>query len=753
MSTKFMKQSFIAISVVSILAGCNGSNSDANDKALQTEVSSLQSQLQQKTSTTDSLLSDIEALKLIAASSKSLSDEQKAEFDALINELIIMSESSDKPISALSLSETLNGLSIIIEAENFSKLRLMETTDIHAYLTDVNYYSGIKQTRFGLSRTATLIKQSRSDVVNSVLVDNGDLIQGNPIGDWMASKGIEVGEVHPVYKVMNKLNYDVANYGNHEFNYGLSFLAESVNDATFPYISANTFVDDGDKDTNNDQPYFDQYKIIDKIIFDSRGNEHKIKIGFIGFVPPQITIWDKKNLSGKIITKDIKETAEKIVPKMKEEGADIIVAISHSGIDATPYDSEKFAENSSYYLSQVNGIDAIMFGHAHAIFPSSAYAETPNVNIDKGSINSIPAVMPGYWGSHLGIIDLELAYDANNSKWSIFNHQSSTPEVDSELVITDSEITGLLSDVDKQTTEYMNQPIGSALDDMFSFLALVQDDPSIQIVSDAQKQYVEKLIQGDMNLENLPVLSAAAPFKVCTRSQDCSNESDFVTVAKGDLALKDAADLYLYPNTLQVLKVTGAELKEWLECTTTMFNQIDTTSSEQQELVSTEFPSYNFDVIDGVQYQIDVSKPARYKGNCELINDTSERIINLTFAGEPVSNEKEFLVASNNYRAGGGGNFTGTGGEHVVIEAPDAIRFILANYIRELSSDEGGVNPSADKNWRFATIASDIDLNVVFRAPDTERVAAFISTKQNATMTKIGVDERGAIYRIDLSAQ
>ncbi|MDN4502591.1 bifunctional 2',3'-cyclic-nucleotide 2'-phosphodiesterase/3'-nucleotidase [Alteromonadaceae bacterium BrNp21-10] len=752
MRNQFIKHSLLAAAIITSVSACNGDNDD-EVKALQADVAALQSQLDQSDSSAAELQTQLATLTAAIASSSTLNEQQKNALDTQIAELTGMLNLSDERFDALAMADSLNALAVILEAEQFASLRLMETTDIHAYLTDVNYYDGSTQTRFGLSRTATLIKQARAEVTNSVLVDNGDLIQGNPIGDWMAAKGIEAGEIHPVYQVMNNLDYDVANYGNHEFNYGLSFLAESVNDANFPYISANVFIDDGDDNSDNDEPYFSPYHIIDKVIFDNKGNELTIKIGFIGFVPPQIMVWDKNNLSGEVIAKDITAAAEKYIPQMQAEGADIIVAIPHSGIDANPYDSNALAENSSWYLSQVAGIDAIMFGHAHAIFPSSAYADTPNTDIEKGTLNGVPAVMPGYWGSHLGIIDLQLAYNADDQSWSIFNHKVSTPSVDSADVAVDDELTTMLTAAHTSTTEYMNQPIGSASDDMFSFLALVQDDPSVQIVSDAQKYYVEQLIQGDVNLEGLPVLSAAAPFKACARSQNCANESDFVTVSKGDLALKDAADLYLYPNTLQVLKITGSELKEWLECSAGMFNQIDVTSSAQQELVSSSFPTYNFDIIDGVQYQIDVSQPARYTSACVLENTDAQRISNLSFNGELVTAEMDFLIASNNYRAGGGGNFPGTGGEHVVIEAPDANRDVLANYIRQLSQSVGTVNPSADNNWRFANIDSNVELNIVFRVPDTERVASFVSDKQYFPTTKVGTDANGAIYQIDLSSQ
>ncbi|WP_082354062.1 bifunctional 2',3'-cyclic-nucleotide 2'-phosphodiesterase/3'-nucleotidase [Marinagarivorans algicola] len=756
--------SALLASCIALLTSCGSSNKsqdntiEPSDKPVKEQpsdddktTSDNQQSLQLDDKTIAELITIFETIKSNAVNTTFNSDQQ-AVYNNHIDTIHFLLNTAEELIDHGALADEIADLNAIVNAENFARLRLMETTDIHAYLTDVNYYSDTIQTRFGLSRTASLIKTAREEVINSVLVDNGDLIQGNPIGDWMAAKGIVAGEVHPVYQAMNLLGYDVANYGNHEFNYGLAFLKESVNDANFPYISANIYKPDGDTDPTNDQHYFDPYTIIEKTIKDNNGQDITLKIGFIGFVPPQILVWDKKNLTGKVTVKDIAATAKELIPKMRAEGADIIVAIPHSGISTAPYDENNLAEHSSYYLSQVEGIDAIMFGHSHSVFPSEAFADVAHIDIEKGTINRVPAVMPGYWGSHLGIIDLELAYDKDSQKWNVFDHRVSTPSIDSENVVTDAAITAALADADTQTSTYMNQPIGSASDDMFSFLALVQDDPSVQIVSDAQKDYVEQLIQGDVNLQHLPVLSAAAPFKACARSQDCSNESDFVTVKKGDLALKDAADLYLYPNTLQVVKINGDELTQWLECAAGMFNQIDTTSSEPQELISTRFPTYNFDVIDGVTYQIDVTQPARYAEGCTLDNEAAQRIINLTFNDEPVTTDMEFLVATNNYRAGGGGSFPGTGGEHVVIEAPDANRDVLANYIRSLSAENGTVNPSADNNWQIARINSATELNIIFYAPDTKRVSDFINKQQLYPIRYIKASERGAMYNINLQA-
>ncbi|WP_406828411.1 bifunctional 2',3'-cyclic-nucleotide 2'-phosphodiesterase/3'-nucleotidase [Microbulbifer sp. ARAS458-1] len=631
-------------------------------------------------------------------------------------------------------------------------LRLMETTDIHAHVMGYNYYRDAEDPKVGLVRTASLIRRARAELEypqNSALVENGDLIQGSPMGDWRQSDGITEGEVHPVFKVMNALQYDVANYGNHEFNYGLEFLAESVNDANFPYISANIFVDDGDTDDGNDRLYFEPYRLIEKTLRDRNGKARQITIGFIGFVPPQIMQWDKSKLEGRVKTRDIRAMAERFVPEMRAQGADIVVAIPHSGISTRVYDALNLEANSSWHLAEVPGIDAILFGHSHLLFPSQQFAGVPGVDIEAGTIKGVPAVMPGYWGSHLGVIDLVLDYDIAADTWMVAGSAVSTPAIFVEgapAVEPDGDLQTLVSQDHRATIDYMNQPIGESTDDIFSFLALVKDDPTIQIVNDAQRWYVEQLIRGDVNLQHLPVLSAAAPFKVCDRDGICAEEGSFTVVPKGTVKVKNAADLYVYPNTLVAVKVSGAELTQWLECAASQFNQIDTASSTRQELVNfAGFPSFNFDVIDGVSYQIDVTQPARYSRSCVQVSD-GERIVNLQYQGRDVSADDQFLVATNNYRAGGG-MFAGTGEEHIVIESPDTNRQVLANYIRANSP----VTPAADGNWSFVPVADNGNLEVVFRAPDTERVAQFIAA-QLPKARLLEVNPRGeAVYRMDLS--
>lgn len=511
-----------------------------------------------------------------------------------------------------------------------------------------------------------------------------------------------------------------------------------------PYINANII------DVKTQKPRFTPYLIKETNVIDKDGNPQTLKIGYIGFVPPQIMIWDKANLSGKVTVNDITETARKYVPEMREKGADIVVVIAHSGLSADPYHS--MAENSVYYLSEVPGVDAIMFGHAHAVFPGKDFADIKGADIAKGTLNGIPAVMPGMWGDHLGVVDLVLNNDSG--KWQVTQAKAEArPIYDAaakkSLAAEDSKLVGILKADHDATREFVSKPIGKSADNMYSYLALVQDDPTVQVVNNAQKAYVEHFIQGDPDLAKLPVLSAAAPFKVGGRKND---PASFVEVEKGQLTFRNAADLYLYPNTLVVVKASGKEVKEWLECSAGQFNQIDIHSNKPQSLINLDgFRTYNFDVIDGVNYQIDVSQPARYDGECQMVNPQAERIKNLTFNGKPVDPNATFLVATNNYRAYGG-KFAGTGDSHIAFASPDENRTVLAAWIGAESKRAGEIHPAADNNWRLAPIHSDTTLDIRFETSPGDKAAAFIKEKGQYPMNKVAVDDIGfAIYQVDLS--
>ena len=623
-------------------------------------------------------------------------------------------------------------------------LRILETTDLHGNMMDFDYYKDTPVEKFGLVRTASLINAARGEVKNSVLVDNGDLIQGSPLSDYMAAKGLKKGEIHPVYRAMNTLDYAVGNLGNHEFNYGLKYLHDALAGAKFPYVNANII------DVKTKKPLFTPYLIKETEVVDQDGKKQTLKIGYIGFVPPQIMTWDKANLDGKVTVNDITETARKYVPEMRAKGADVVVVVAHSGLSADPY--QAMAENSVYYLSQVPGVDAILFGHAHAVFPGKDFASIKGADIEKGTLNGVPSVMPGMWGDHLGVVDLVLNNDSGS--WKVTQSKAEArPIYDAaakkSLAEEDKKLVDVLKHDHDATREFVSKPIGKSADNMYSFLALVQDDPTVQVVNMAQKAYAEHYIQGDPDLANLPVLSAAAPFKVGGRKND---PASYVEVEKGQLTFRNAADLYLYPNTLVVVKATGNEVKEWLECSAGQFNQIDPHSSKPQSLINWDgFRTYNFDVIDGVEYQIDVTQPAKYDGECQAINPQAERITHLTFNGKAIDPNASFLVVTNNYRAYGG-KFAGTGDSHIAFASPDENRSVLAAWISAESKKAGEIHPAVDNNWRLAPIHSDTTLDIRFETSPSDKAAAFIKDKAQYPMKQVATDDIGfAIYQVDLS--
>lgn len=585
-------------------------------------------------------------------------------------------------------------------------MRLIETSDVHMHLMNFNYLNDQADESIGLVKAASLIKQAQQQQPNNILVDNGDLLQGSAMGDYVFEHDRQLQHTHPAYVALNSLHYDVGNLGNHEFNYGLPFLKRAIAQADFPYVNANIFnVNAKGEATDN---AFTPYVLLKRQVVDQKGQPHTLTIGVLGLVTPQIMQWDRDHLQGKVMTRDMVAMAHHYVPKMKAAGADIIVAVPHSGLELNP--PKHRAENAVYDLAQVKGIDAIMFGHAHQLFPGGtlfADHQQQGINNKDGKILGVPAVMPGYWANHIGVIDLTLRQQ--NGQWQVANSHAELRNV--KPASADAQLSKQLANPHQQTRTWVNKPVATLANAINSFFALVHDDASLRLINDAQRWYGKQLIQGT-ELAGIPVLAAASPFRT-----GFQGAQDFTDIRPGALSYRGIAGLYVFPNTAQVIKLNGKQLREWLEMSAGQFNQLSTTNSEQS-LLNSQYPSFNFDVIDGVDYQIDVSQPARYNANGQLIAPDSHRIVGLEYQQRPVAEDQVFLLVTNNYRASGGGHFPGLTPDMVVIRAPDLTRNILQRYIEQQQQQHGALQVKPDNNWQLTGLPKGTQVPFVSSASE-----------------------------------
>lgn len=634
-------------------------------------------------------------------------------------------------------------------------LAVLETTDLHATVVGYDYFKLAEEPSIGLDRTATLIAQARRDYANTVLFDNGDTIQGTALADYQALVApVRCEQTLGIYKVMNALKYDGASIGNHEFNYGLAFLGQVTGNRfkvpgldqpkrcagpAFPQVLANVY------SVSTKQPLFEPYRIIEKRISgqDAKGGKitATVKVGIIGFTPPGIMSWDKRHLEGKVYTTGVREAAEKYIPEMRRKGADIVVAIAHGGLDGNPYSPQM--ENAGYYLAQVPGVDVMLLGHSHQLFPNAASSapqfDLPGVDKVKGFVHGVPTVMANLWGKHLGVVALHLR--ADGKRWRIEKDKTTVEaraaqNADKSFVAPDAQVQALIKEEHEATIRFVKTPVGSSDFRMSTYFVDVGDISAIEVVNQAQTAYVKKYVAANLpQYAKLPVLSMSAAFK-----NGFAGAFDYTDVAPGSLAMNNAADLYLYPNALYAVKVDGAGLKAWLETSARRFNTIDPAKSEAQELINQGFPSYNFDIPTSseIGFEIDVTQPP------------GQRIRNLTLRGAPVDPAQEFIVATNNYRASGGGNFPGLDGSKTILASPDTSRDVLIAYVRDTKQLTRKANGS-QRSWRFTPVKTAGP--VVFHSAPGKLELAREAGLDNIGLLKAddGQGKGFALYTVDLS--
>jgi len=626
-----------------------------------------------------------------------------------------------------------------------ANVAILETTDIHSNVLSYDYYKLKPDDSLGYERTATLIRRARTEFPNTLLFDSGDTIQGSVLADYQALvKPVGCDQELAVYQAMDALGYDGGTIGNHEFNYGLGFLSQVTGTPMnvdgghmnhcagphFPLVLSNV------ASARDGQPIFKPWAVVTKTIeaYTQDGSKVSVllKIGIIGFTPPPIMQWDKQNLAGKVTVSGVVEAAQKYLPQLEAQHPDLIVAILHGGLDTAPYTPQM--ENGGWYLAGVKGIDVLLLGHSHTEFPGPHYAGMKDVDARLGFVRNVPAVMGGFFGKDLGVIQLVL--NRQNGRWvvDLDNTHSEVRPIcpqKNQCVPVDPEIAPLVQQAHEAAIAYVNTPIGDSTLHLTSYFADEGNMTALAAVNAAQADYVRsELPRLHPELRDVPVLSAAAAFRSGFGGPD-----DYTDVAPGPLTLRSAADLYFYPNTLAAVKVDGAGLKAWLEKSAERFNRIDPSKTGEQDLINDHYPGFNFDQIQGgIHYVIDVSKPV------------GQRITSLMYRGKRVTPDQPFIVVTNNYRASGGGNFPGLDGSNIVLSAPDGTREILAKWLEQHRMI--GAKDLEPTSWKFARVKTHGP--VVFKGASNKQALAHEAGLDDIHELKDHGDGT-ATYAIDLS--
>lgn len=501
------------------------------------------------------------------------------------------------------ISSDLTGASAVFETEAglnpVLDLRILATSDLHANILAWDYHANRASDQVGLARVASLIHAARAEQPQCLLFDNGDFLHGNEMGDYLAETTpvLRSGRPlrsHPMIAAMNTLGYDAAALGNHEFGYGLGFLRRSLLAADFPIVCSNLYFK-----PSRGEPLAAPYLLLDREMKDHDGKAHRLRIGVLGFIPPQTMLWEHRYLKSRASVADIVASARELAPLLRKKGADVVIALSHSGIGAEP--RVPGSENASAALARLEGIDAVVAGHTHLVFPTET----------ERDLHGKPVVMPGFYGSHLGVIDLRLVRSC--SGWHVKGFHSEARPISRRcpkagrieaLVADDPKIAALASPAHQILLLRSEAQLGYSPLPLNSFFALVSDCAALRVVARAQAAHVARALRGRPE-QDLPLLSAVAPFKAGGRG----GPENYTNVPVGPFLARHVSDHYIHPNTICALRLTGAEVALWLERSVSLYHQIPP-GARDVGLINDSFASFNFDVIDGLSYQIDLSQPA-----------------------------------------------------------------------------------------------------------------------------------------------
>lgn len=555
-----------------------------------------------------------------------------------------------------------------------ARLNVLATSDLHMHIKAYDYCLDADLESVGLVKTATLIKERRAQAVKdqalTLLLDCGDGLQGTPMADYFAQDK-SMDTQHPLLECFDALHYDAATLGNHDFNYGLPFLKRALKGAQTAFVCSNL----GDNGTLPVVPH----QILHRHIMGSDGGIHPLRIGILGLVPPQTMKWDRSLLDGHLVIHDMVLAGTRHARWLKDNGADIVVALAHTGIQGEDY--TPMMENAALPLARVEDIDVIITGHTHLLLPGPHHANVAGVDVDLATLHGKPAVMMGWAGSHLGEIALDLEWNKDGT-WSVLGHKTALFPITqttkdgkvAHVVANDPEIEALIEASHTATRDYVHTPVGPIDRPLHSFFALLAPTDSLACVATAQGLAVRDELS-KIGLDDLPILSAVSSHK----TGGPASPNRFTDIPNGLLRLRHIADLQSYRNQINAIRTNGAHLRDWIEKSASVFNQIAKGATDQP-LQNQQVPGYLFDVIYGLEYEVDLTAPARFDEQ-HRIEQRANRVTKLRWNGREVADSDQFYLAISDYRGNGGGYFPAFAEDKVILRSALSLHDEIARHI------------------------------------------------------------------------
>lgn len=516
-------------------------------------------------------------------------------------------------------------------------LVLMGTTDVHGRVYNHDYYTG-RSTDHGMALLKPLIDSIRGvHGERALLFDSGDLLQGNPLG--LVYARVHHSERNPIIRAMNLLEYDAAAIGNHEFNYGLEHLDEALALANFPFVSANIY-----RAGTQDHAYPSHMLIPIPL-----ASGDTVVVGVTGNTPPGVHVWDRDNVTGVLEFRDVVASVGDVVRELRGRGADVIVVLSHGGLEGTSYDTATTGlppENMAAELAQtVPGIDVIFMGHTHR-------------EVADTTINGVLLTQARNWAGSLAVATMSLEREAGGP-WSVASKNGKI--VRPMAGIADRAFLDSLRWEHERTVSYVNARIGTSTELMTAGAGRVLDTPVIDFINEVQR----RAAGADLSSTAAFSLAAALP--------------------AGEITIADVAALYPYDNTLKAIRITGAQLRAYLEKSAEYYNGWPAPSGGT--VTNFDVPGYNFDIVSGAEYTLDISRPV------------GARVTMLRYNGAPVRDDQTFTLALNNYRQAGGGGYDMIAGAEVVHDRQEDVRQLLIDEV----SRRGTIRPTDyhRESWRL----------------------------------------------------